>query len=770
MKTTIQIFAFLFLFSFSIQLSAQKLGEIRGIVSDEATAEPIVYTQVKIEGDNMKRTTRTDLNGFFLSNRIPGGEYRIIVKYFGYDSFSKAINLKEGERLNLNIKLTPASKEIDVTVITGERENKEKNVNISKVEITPQQIQSLPSIGGEPDIAQYLQVLPGVVFTGDQGGQLYIRGGSPIQNKILLDGMTIYNPFHSIGLFSVFDVDIIKSADVYTGGFDASYGGRISAIMDITTRDGDKNKMGGKISVSPFSSKILVETPLQKYNDTTGGSSILLTARNSYLTQTAPIFYSYAGDDGLPYNFLDFYGKYSLYAPSGSKFSVFGFRFQDDVKFPNTTNYNWNSFGIGSKVFLLPSSSSTTLEANIAYSRYFVQQIEQDLAPRQSAIGGIDGGLDFTYFYGNDIIKYGVDLNTFSTDFSYTNSSNRLVEQRGFMTEIAGYARYSKIIGNLVLDPSIRLHYYASFSEFSPEPRISAKYVVNDWLRFKASGGLFSQNLLSAQSDRDVVNLFYGFLSSPDNLPRQAFGEEVDSRLQTARHTIFGAEIDITKNLDFQVEAYNKNFTQLTNINRNKIFDNTPAFADKPEYLKTDYIIETGFARGLDFNFKYTLPRFYVWATYSLSEVERTDELGSYNPHWDRRHNSNIIVNYNPDKKKTIELSLRFNYGSGFPFTRTVGFYEYFNFQEGINTNYISGNGDLGIIYEAFNEGRLIDYHRLDVSAKKDFIFTEKSTLSLTLSVVNAYNRVNIFYFDRIQYKQVNQLPIMPSLALQYSF
>src|SRR5206468_8741830 len=110
-------------------------------------------------------------------------------------------------------------------------------VEVSKVSVTPREIQMVPGVGGQADLAQYLQILPGVIFTGDQGGQLYIRGGTPVQNKVILDGMTIYNPFHSIGHYSVFDVDIIRNIDVYTAAFPSDYGGRISSVMDITTRD-----------------------------------------------------------------------------------------------------------------------------------------------------------------------------------------------------------------------------------------------------------------------------------------------------------------------------------------------------------------------------------------------------------------------------------------------------------------------------------------------------------------------------------------------------
>src|SRR5204862_2356678 len=129
------------------------------------------------------------------------------------------------------------------------------------------ELKLVPSVGGDPDLAQYLQIIPGVIFTGDQGGQLYIRGGTPIQNLVLLDGMVIYNPFHSIGLFSVLDPDIIRGADVYTGGFNADYGGRISSIMDITTRDGNKKRLSGKVSATTFTSKLIFEGPMKKATD-----------------------------------------------------------------------------------------------------------------------------------------------------------------------------------------------------------------------------------------------------------------------------------------------------------------------------------------------------------------------------------------------------------------------------------------------------------------------------------------------------------------------
>ncbi len=124
--------------------------------------------------------------------------------------------------------------------VSAEGQENKKQVKMSMIKATKKEIQAVPSIGGEADIATYFQTVPGVVSTGDQGGQMYVRGGSPVQNKVLLDGMIIYNPFHSIGFFSVFDTEVIRNADIYTGGFSAKYGGRISSVMDITTKEGNK--------------------------------------------------------------------------------------------------------------------------------------------------------------------------------------------------------------------------------------------------------------------------------------------------------------------------------------------------------------------------------------------------------------------------------------------------------------------------------------------------------------------------------------------------
>jgi hypothetical protein len=422
---------------------------------------------------------------------------------------------------------------------------------------------------------------------------------------------------------------------------------------------------------------------------------------------------------------------------------------------------------------LIPSASPVLIQGNLAYSSYTILLEEGDLAPRTSSIGGFNGGLSFTYFIGDDEVKYGIEIIGFTTDYEVFNAANRLIEQQESTTELAGYVRYKKKIGNLVIDPSFRLHYYASLSTPSAEPRLGMKYNVNDNVRVKAAAGMYSQNLIAANSDRDVVNLFNGFLSGPSNLQDELVRQdgttkEITHSLQKANHFIVGAEVDITRRINVNVEAYYKVFTQVTNLNRNKIFDDDEE--GQPDILKKDFIVETGEAYGIDLVLNYDLNKLNLYAVYSIGRVTRWDGVQEYFPVFDRRHNANFVGSYKFGPSRLWEFDVRWNLGSGFPFTQTLGFYEQYTFQDGTNTDVITGNGDIGIVYDRLNGGRLPFYHRLDMTLKREFVLNVNSTLEANIGVTNAYNRENIFYFDRVNFERVNQLPLMPSAGVSVNF
>ena len=771
--------------SFFISASAQ--CTVKGVLFDEKNGEAVPFANVVLyerdpSGANVEKQTThgcaTDINGFFLINKVPEGSYTLKVKYVGYEEYAEQLTLKKNKTVTLTIHLKPTAQTLKAVEITDNRiEERKMQTQVSVEKIRAAQIQQMPSIGGTADIAQYMQVLPGVSSTGDQGGQLYIRGGSMIQNLCLLDGMIVYNPFHSIGLYSIFETDVILNADIYTGGFGAEYGGRLSSVMDITTRDGNKRHHSGKIGINTFGASLILEGPLKRESETSKSTiSYLLTAKNSYLSTTSAWFYPYV-DGGLPFDFLDLYGKLSINSGTGSKLNLFGFRFDDKVSnYQAIADYHWQNYGAGTN-FMLVTGASAILDGSVAYSKYNISLDDGSNDKKYSEIGGFNAQMQITNFIGQNKIKYGLSIEGYSTDYQFVNSYNKRISQREPSTSLSLFATYKWNAGKWLIDPGLRLISYATLGSFHLEPRLAVKYNAMDNLRFKFAGGFYSQIFLDARSDNDIVNLFNGFLtgSADLNVPSTFRGNDITTCVQQAKHAVFGVEYDLTEHITLNAEFYYKHFDQLLNANRNKIYDdNDPVYNSgqyaQPEYLRKDYIIEEGYASGFDFSMRADLERLYLWATYSLGFVERSNEIQTYNPHYDRRHTVNILATYALGEWREWEVSARWTFGSGYPFTQTQGIFSQLLFGGSIVSDYTQENGEYSLHYADLYKGRLPSYHRLDVGVKRKFSLGTRSILELSLSATNLYSRENIFYFNRITFERVNQLPILVCLGATLTF
>ena len=541
--------------------------------------------------------------------------------------------------------------------------------------------------------------------------------------------------------------------------------------MDITSRDGNKKRLAGKFSANTFTSKLMLEGPLKKQKEgSDGSSSFLLTGKTSYLDKTSKSLYSNLDSAGLPFKFTDIYGKISMNSSTGSKWNLFGFHYTDAVDYGEIADLGWKSSGVGTNFVLVPSGASVLIEGNFAYSGYRINLKEQDGRDRFSEIGGFNAGLNFSYFLGKDEMIYGIELLGFKTDYKFTNVYGASAGQTENTTELAAFLKYKKVTGKLVIEPGLRANYYSSLAEFVLEPRIGAKFNVTDRFRLKTAGGFYSQNLLAATSDRDVVNLFYGFLSGSDELPDEFDGKKVDSKLQKATHAIAGFEIDLPLHLNLNVEGYFKDFTQLQNTNRDKIYTDDANHSEKPDYQKKEFIIESGTSRGVDVLLKYDHKNLYVWVVYSLAYAKRFDGQRTYVPGFDRRNNVNIVASYKFGKDGNWQASGRFNYGSAFPFTQTQSNFEQVNFNNGTGTNILNQNGSLGIEYGELNKGRLSDFHRMDLSLQRNFKFSKNTSLEITVAVTNVYDRKNIFYVNNVTRVKVYQLPILPSFGAALTF
>lgn len=729
---------------------------LKGNVTDASTSEAIPYCSVYIL--ETKQGAYTDENGNFSIVKIPAGKHHIRFYCIGYDSTIVEIEFTKEEIHKQSINLTPVATQLQGALITAERTASLTEVRAAAQYVNPKHIVQIPNIGGIPDLAQYLQVLPGVVSTGDQGGQLYVRGGTPIQNKVMLDGMTIYNPFHSIGLFSVFDTDILKDADIFTAGFNAEYGGRNSSVMDVHTRNGNKKELSGKIDLSTFGGKLVLEGPLKKKNSNKKNNiSFITSVKGSYLEQTSKILYPYAAEDGLPYNYFDAYGKITVESNESSRINLFGFNFLDRVNYENIAEYKWNSWGMGSNFLIIPVNSNMIVNGILAYSNYQMGLDEVASFGRSSGIQDFSFSTHFNYLLGKNSFKYGIEITGTWVDYDFTNAYGVDCGQESFNSEIALYAKYKWTLGKWIIEPGFRLDNYASQSTVSPEPRLAVKYLATDFLRFKMAAGFYSQNIISATSDQDVVNLFYGFLTVPEL--STISGKEINNSLQKGQHIVGGVEIDATKFITINAEYYYKYFSQLTNINRYQMFESDDEF-----------MLETGTSHGCDLSVKYDFNDLYIWVAYSLNWVTRDDGKRVYRTHFDRRHNLNVTATYHWGKNNCWEASMRWNYGSGFPFTLTKAFYPNTTNITNLSDNLLTGNETIGILLDDLNTGQLPDYHRLDVNLKRTFIISEKIRSEVGIGATNLYNYSNIFYVSRKTNEKIYQLPFLWSLNWSLKF
>ena len=748
---------------FCILANAQH-SVIKGFTYDESTGESLPYCTILLMGTSYGALS--DASGAFLINKIPAGTYTVKVSLLGYVDLFDTVEVSGNTTLTKRYSISPNSQTLDAVQIVGENTRKEQETRTSVISVTPKDMSKMPAIGGQPDFAQYLQVLPGIISTGDQGGQLYVRGGTPVQNMLLMDGVILYNPFHSIGIFSVFDMDIMSSADVYTGGFGAEFGGRISSVMDIKTRDGNKKRLAGKVDLNNIGGQLLLEGPLLKLKEDRKTSiSFILSGKGSFLDKSSKVFYPYIDNqDGLPYSFWDLYGKVTLATQNGTRWNIFGFNYDDRVKYSSVANYGWNNWGIGSNFLIVPGDAPTTIEGSLAYSKYSSELQDANYDPRRSSMDGFTFNLGFNYYLGKSLLKVGIDVVGYNTYYEYYTIYHAQRKIEDHTTDMSLFVKYKYNFRNkLLIEPGFRLQYYYSLGEVSPEPRLALKYNILHNLRLKLAAGMYSQNLVSITSDRDVVSLFNGFLSSPlesDLLPNTLINDdkEMKGRLQKSQHVILGLEYDPIYPLSINIEGYFKNFSQLISINRYKMLESD-----------NEFIWEKGQAYGGDISVKYEQKGVYLWFVYSLGWVKRNDGKVNYFPHFDRRHNINLVASYSFGKRRSWEINCRWNFGTGFPFTQTQAYYPHYD-PTYINDDYVSANEDVFFLLAGLNEARLPSYHRLDLGAKKKFFLGPRHTLELYFSMTNIYNYKNVFYVNRTTNDVVYQLPFLYYFGMTWRF
>ena len=690
---------------------------LSGFITDQETGEALIGANVFIPKIN--EGVNTDKNGFYsiTINQKLSQELNVIIQYLGYSTNTKKINILNQKSISLDCELMRSSIELKTTEIKGEKEARQTINPYSSIKVTQSQLSALPALA-EADIFRTLQALPGVLQLSEFSTGLVIRGGNTDQNLILLDGITVYNPSHLGGVFSNFIVDAIKEANLTKGGFNAEYGGRLSAVLDVISREGNRKKINAKFDISLLSAKSTIEGPFYK-------GAWLVSGRRTYFD----IVFSELGYNSIPpYYFYDIQGHVFTDLTYKDRLSISFYNGIDDFEYGDLAlQGDWGNETISLKYRRLFNQK---LIGNfmIAKSKFFINfglggssGINEEDTINDQTISG-----DFSYFINNNVtLKTGFQYKNLGFSYESFFDTDTLFSTITKPQEFSAYSQIKFIMNDKwVIEPGLRLNYYDSNNKKSyPNLRLGLKYIMQTDEFINLSLGNYNQFLFTFQDDFNPPLLDAWI----------AIDRSVDAG--KAEHFVLGYE-KYTNNYKFQLEGYYKNiYNMLTFIDQRATTDEEVS----DETLSDILTASNGNAGGIEFFIQKLKGDLTGWLAYTLSYSIKEMEGQTYFTNWDRRHVFNFIGSYKiPKFLKNWALNWKFTYQSGQAYTPILGYYLEDMDEASMKWRSIPGGR---------NSGRYPDYHRLDLGMTKDFKITKKIKGSFFAQAINVYARNNIFRY-----------------------
>lgn len=791
--------------------TTKKLYDIKGYVFDSKTKEPLVYATVMIK--NTSIGTSTNLRGYFIIPDVELDAKVLTVSYIGYAK--KDIALKDSDKNNsFRIELEQTDFQTGELLIVGEQYKYWKSSEaVSQITISPLTISKLPSLG-EKDIFRSLQLLPGISSLNDGSAGLYVRGGTPDQNLILLDGITVYHVDHFFGFFSAFNADAMKDVQIYKGGFDAKFGGRLSSVVEISGKTGDVDQFRMSVGANLLSANAVAEIPLA------GKGSILISARRSYAdivnsgfydkifgflsggektsntsggtgsgrgmnqvnTTLLPSFYFYDLNAKLSYNLsqkdfisVSFYNGQDYLDQSQSPQAV-------TTKGARSTNANrtitdlsdWGNIGASIKYFRQWSDRLFS-DVTISASHYFSKK---DLGTKfdfnvldsnavftsQSNKSIQDNNVyDFTMKLDNDYmlsskhkIGFGVWFSNISTDYKYiVNDTLSILNKNQTGFHLATYVQDKwKVSDNLDVTIGLRSTYFDPTKEIYIEPRASFLYKLNPLFRIKGAWGNYYQYINQVTSENVLEGSRDFWLISNSELEPGS-----------AQHYIIGAEYE-TPDYLFSIEGYYKNINNLLEFTQRIVRTSQNRLSSLTNY-ETNFFKGTGYAEGIEFLIQKKFGAISGWVSYTLGKVVYKfpdfDFGDPFPANQDRTHEFKFVSTY---ETGNWNFSASWVYSTGLPYTAPESQY-FIELLDGIKQSYIHVSEK--------NVNRLPDYHRLDLSASYKFK-NKQFNGDIGFSIFNVYDQDNIWYkkydlsVSPIEITNISMLGITPTIFLKLNF
>lgn len=741
---------------------------ISGYISDKKTGEKLRNASIIIINKNAGTTSN---NYGFFSITLPADSIDIYISYAGYATYEKSILLNMDYKIDIELDV---QKNLDAVIVKSSKKPSIQNkTQMSSIDLPIETIKSLPRFLGEVDIIKAIQLLPGVQAGGEGQSGIYVRGGGPDQNLILLDGVPVYNVSHLFGFFSVFNADAVKNVELVKGGFPARYGGRLSSVLDIQMKEGNKNGLHGEAGIGLIASRLTLEGPFKKGKE----SSFMISGRRTYIDILAkPITKKQTGSD-VGYYFYDLNAKANIKLSAKDHIYISGYTGDDkfyskekSTDFTNNSNIKW---GNTTAVVRWNHEFSNKLFGNLSthYSKY-----KFDVGTEETSRTNNNEFFKLNYFSGIEDVnaKYDIDflpspnhfvkMGTGITFHSYRPGAIQSKENRIGSTPTDTLLKYkflnaketdTYIEDDIKLSNKLKTNIGVHFTSFtiatktytSLQPRVAARYLLTKDLSVKAS---------YAQMNQYIHLLTNAGIGLPTDL-----WVPVTERIpaQSSYQIATGLAYNHQNKYEISVEGYYKKMNNIIEYSEGASYlDPTSNWEDK-------VVVGKGWSYGAELFLQKKTGKTTGLIGYTLSWTNRqfaNINFGNKFPYrYDRRHDFKMALVHKLSKK--IELSADFVFGTGQAITLPVA-------------RYLDDTGEEIQAFEKRNNYRMAPFHRLDFGIsfnkqKKNF------SRSWIVSVYNVYDRRNPFYIylgtdsnNKPAYKQVSLFPILPSVTYQIKF
>ena len=784
-----KIFSFIFLFLLSaITGFTQNKYTISGYIKDSLNGETLIGATIAVQGQ--AKGISSNLYGFY-SITLDEGRYILICTFIGYRIKAVSIDLRSDTKINFDV-LPRSYLAEEVVVSAKKRDANVKNAQMGKFTLPMEQIKSIPAFLGEVDLLKTIQFLPGVRNAGEGSAGIYVRGGGPDQNLILLDDAPVYNTGHLFGFFSIFNADAIKNVTLIKGGMPAQYGGRLSSVLDVSMKEGNNQKFQVDAGLGIIASRLSIQGPLKKNK-----SSFIVSGRRTYVDAIAkPFMKSTSQFKGSGYYFYDLNAKVNYIFSDKNRLYLSGYFGRDVFDFVNgkqslkfnipwgnsTGTLRWNHvfnnklFGNTTAVYndynFTFNAVQNDFELKLASGiRDLSLKQDFDLYPytgHKLKFGGIytyhkftpsviSGKQDSTVFKPNNAqIKYAHEAAVYLQDDWEINEKIKIHAgiRYSWFQQTGPYKIYETDDNGNRTDSTVFGRGKAVKNYGGLEPRFTIRYALNDETSVKAS---VTRNL-------QYIHLVS---NSGTTLPTDIW---VPSTYKVKPQISWLYAAGLFKNFkdnmyETSVEVYYKQMQNQIEYKEGFV----PSSLDDTE---NSFAFGKGWSYGAEFFINKTKGRLTGWIGYTLSWTwRRFPALNfgeKYPAKYDRRNDMSVVAIYELSKK--LKLSASFVFGTGNSVTLPQRFY-------------IVG-GVLTQEYSRINQYRLPSYHRFDFAA----IMTPKKNIKRkwksewVFSVYNAYNRRNPYfiYFDQagspfngtleIQAKQVSLFPVIPAITWNVKF